>query len=49
MGAYEVKTIRQDNIVYVYVVWMDGYVEDVGHILLAWDGQWNEDKVFIEL
>jgi len=48
MGTYEVKSIRQGNVVYIYVVWQDGYVEEVGHILLAWDGQWKEDAVFID-
>ena len=48
MGAYEVKTVRRDNVVYIYVAWQDGYIEEVGHILLCWDGQWKEDSVFIE-
>ena len=48
MGAYEVKSIRQGNVVYIYIVWENGCVEEVGHILLGWDGQWKEDAVFIE-
>ena len=48
MGAYEVKTMRRDNVVYIYVIWQNGYIEEVGHILLGWDGQWKEDSVFID-
>ena len=48
MGTYEVEAVRQDCMVYINVYWPNGYVQEAGHILLGWDGQWNEDKVFID-
>lgn len=48
MGAYEVEAVRQDCMVYIYVVWQNGYIQEAGHILLGWDGQCKADSVFID-
>lgn len=48
MGKYEVMCIRDKNVIFIGLVFMDGSKQEIGRFLLPNDRQWRLDVAFID-
>jgi len=47
-SIYKLTSIREENVIHVVQVFMDGSRQEIGRFLLPNDGQWRLDVDFLD-